>query len=111
MRKQVRKNTAISSIEPLVHLNTGIGNSSASFSPATGNRVVTVGYGIGCGTPGTEKLRLYDTSDENLTKHSGKKYLAPYKKISHANSTSKLVIGTQGLMISFSLVLTTDIQE
>ena len=45
MRKQVRKNTAISSIERLVHLKdsteTGIGNSSASFSPATGNRVVT----------------------------------------------------------------------
>ena len=79
----------------MVHLkdstDTGIGNSSASFSPATGNRVVTVGYGIGCGTPGTEKLRLYDTSDENLTKHSGKKYLAPYKKISHANPTGKLV--------------------
>ena len=66
-----------------------MGISSASFSPATGNRVVTVGYG--CEIPGTSKLRLYDTSDENLTKHYGKNYLEPYEKIGHTNSTGKLV--------------------
>ena len=94
MRKQVGKNTAISSMEPLVHLkdstDTGIGNSSASFSPATGNRVVTVGYGIG-DEPGRDKLRLYDTSDENLTKHYGKNYLEPYERIGYASSTGQLV--------------------
>ena len=75
------------------------GLSSASFSPATGNRVVTVGYG--CEIPGTSKLRLYDTSDENLTKHYGKNYLEPYEKIGHANSTGKLV--TQIRVSRFSL--------
>ena len=76
-----------------------MGISSASFSPATGNRVVTVGYG--CEIPGTSKLRLYDTSDENLTKHYGKNYLEPYEKIGHANSTGKLV--TQIRVSRFSL--------
>ena len=74
------------------------GISSASFSPATGNRVVTVGYGREI--PGTSKLRLYDTSDENLTKHYGKNYLEPYEKIGHANSTGKEV--TQIRVSSFS---------
>ena len=73
------------------------GISSASFSPATGNRVVTVGYG--CDTAGTG-LRLYNTSDENLTKHYGKNYLEPYEKIGHANSTGKEV--TQIRVSSFS---------
>ena len=76
-----------------------MGISSASFSPATGNRVVTVGYGFEI--PGTSKLRLYDTSDENLTKHYGKNYLEPYEKIGHANSTGKLV--TQIRVSRFSL--------
>ena len=75
-----------------------MGISSASFSPATGNRVVTVGYGC---EQGASKLRLYDTSDENLTKHYGKNYLEPYEKIGHANSTGKLV--TQIRVSRFSL--------
>ena len=76
------------------------GISSASFSPATGNRVVTVGYGSDTGVSLTSKLRLYDTSDENLTKHYGKNYLEPYEKIGHANSTGKEV--TQIRVSSFS---------
>jgi len=97
MRKQVRRckgDTAFSSIEPLVHLKDSddkyreMGISSAFFSPATGNRVVTVGYGS---TNGLSKLRLYDTSDENLTKHYGKNYLEPYERIGYASSTGQLV--------------------
>ena len=64
-----------------------MGISSAFFSPATGNRVVTVGYG----STGLSKLRLYDTSDKNLTKHYGKNYLEPYERIGYASSTGQLV--------------------
>ena len=65
-----------------------MGISSAFFSPGTGNRVVTVGYGS---TSGLSKLRLYDTSDENLTKHYGKNYLEPYERIGYASSTGQTV--------------------
>ena len=51
--------------------------SSAFFSNKTGSRVVTVAY--------DNKLRLYDTSDDNLKSPS----LKPYKSITHNNQTGR----------------------
>merc|ERR1711997_1150674 len=74
----MRKGGKSSLMAPLTEL---IGHSkaisSAFFSPKTGSKVVTVAY--------DNKLRLYDTSDENLTA----KILKPCKSISHNNQTGR----------------------
>ena len=57
--------------------------SSASFSPLTGNKVVTISY--------DDSIKLFDISDENMAKHHGTK-LKPYQTIDHYTKTNKTTV-------------------
>jgi hypothetical protein len=89
----------VNSIKPLVQLATNksseckslgikihnlptsrVAVSSAFFSPMTGNKVVTISY--------DDKIKLFDTSAENLAKHYSKT-LRPYQSIDHFTRADK----------------------
>ena len=57
--------------------------SSASFSPLTGNKVVTISY--------DDSIKLFDISDENMAKHHGT-MLKPYQTIDHYTKTNKTTV-------------------
>jgi len=75
IRKPASKNSLMKPLTQLTGHSKAI--SSAFFSNKTGSRVVTVAY--------DNKIRLYDTSDDNLK--SG--MLKPYKSITHNNQTGR----------------------
>ena len=75
IRKPASKNSLMKPLTQLTGHSKAI--SSAFFSNKTGSRVVTVAY--------DNKIRLYDTSDNNLKSDM----LKPYKSITHNNQTGR----------------------
>ena len=103
IRKPASKNSLMKPLTQLTGHSKAI--SSAFFSNKTGSRVVTVAY--------DNKIRLYDTSGNNLKSEM----LKPYKSITHNNQTGRwlttfkvrtsvfLMLATWGQSYYFSIFL------